>query len=80
LDINPNKIYYTQYAFDFWDYDNDTALGIDNAGALTMSYGVEEEDLSENGTPHFRAYDSTFFVRLVKYFENEIQEQYDIFE
>ena len=67
--IKDGTIYYTQYAFDFWDYDNDTALGIDNMGKLDMDYGVEDEDRDASNAPYFRAHDSTFFVKLARVFE-----------
>lgn len=60
------------YRFDFWDYDNDTALGIDNTGKFTMSYGVEDHDTNEGGAAHFRAHNSTFFVRVADYFASEL--------
>ena len=60
------------YKFDFWDYDNDTALGIDNTGKFTMSYGVEDHDVNEGGAAHFRAHNSTFFTRIADYFEEEL--------
>ena len=74
--IIAEKTYYTEYAFDFWDYDNDTALGIDNAGKLEMDYGIEEEDRDASNSPYFRAHDSTFFVNLSKVFENELANFY----
>ena len=60
------------YKFDFWDYDNDTALGIDNTGKFTMGYGVEDHDTNEGGAAHFRAHNSTFFVRVADYFADEL--------
>ena len=66
-----------QYKFEFWDYDNDTALGIDNTGTLKMPYGVEGHDKDENGGERFRASDSTFFTRIIKYFSKEITAFYE---
>ena len=75
------------YKFDFWDYDNDTALGIDNAGKLEMDYGVEDDDKdlaagdSEDSSPtYFRAANSTFFQRIIKYFANELPSKYAEYE
>ena len=76
------------YKFDFWDYDNDTSLGIDNAGKLEMTYGVEDNDLDPTvagGDPDksptfFRGASSTFFQRLVKYFSAEIRRSYSTYE
>ena len=65
-----------KYRFEFWDYDNDTALGIDNAGKLEIPFGVEDADTDKSGAPYFRAYDSTFFARIAKYFENELNDMW----
>lgn len=62
----------SKYKFDFWDYDNDTAFGIDNTGKFTMTYGVEDHDTNEGGAAHFRAHNSTFFVRIADYFADEL--------
>ena len=64
------------YKMDFWDYDNDTALGIDNTGKFTMSYGVEDHDVNDGGAAHFRAHNSTFFVRIADYFADELISYY----
>ena len=61
-----------KYRFDFWDYDNDTALGIDNAGKLEIPFGVEDADTDPEGAPYFRAHDSVFFTRVAKYFTSEL--------
>ena len=68
------------YKFDFWDYDNDTSLGIDNAGKLEMSYGVEDNDKDEAGATYFRAADSTFFQRLARFFATELGEKFRAYE
>ena len=56
------------YRFDFWDYDNDSSLGINNTGELTMPYGKEDVDYRTDGDPTsgyiFNAADSTFFCRI----------------
>ena len=62
------------YRMDFWDYDNDTALGIDNAGKLEIPVGVEDSDIDFAGVPYFRAHDSLVFVRISKYFAEELED------
>ena len=62
------------YRMDFWDYDNDTALGIDNAGKLEIPVGVEEDDVDFAGVPYFRAHDSLVFARIAKYFVDELED------
>lgn len=47
--VNPNKTYYTQYAFDLWMYDGDTAVGINNNGELKFPYGKEDIDFNVDG-------------------------------
>lgn len=54
-----------------FDYDNDTALGIDNQGQMVFRYGYEDQDLADEGALNVRDYvfreaDSTFFCRLKK--------------
>ena len=61
------------YRMEFWIYDTDTALGIDNAGKLEIPYGVEDNDVDFAGVPYFRAHDSLVFARIAKYFEEELE-------
>lgn len=61
------------YRMEFWAYDNDTALGIDNAGKLEIPVGVEDDDVDFAGVPYFRAHDSLVFARIAKYFAEELE-------
>jgi len=74
--IDPNKTYYTEYAFDLWTYDCDTALGIDNNGALVFPYGKEDTDYRTEGDPlsgyAFNGAGSIFWRRLRTTFASEI--------
>jgi hypothetical protein len=57
-----------------FDYDNDTALGIDNAGLLTYGYGYNDQDLVDDdpNTEVFRARKSTFFCRLKQFYDDSV--------
>ncbi len=56
------------YRFDFWAYDMDTQLGINNSGELVFPYGKEDTDYKEEGNPSsgyvFNAAESTLWCRI----------------
>ena len=68
------------YRFDFWDYDNDTSLGINNSGEMTQPYGREDIDYRTDGDPNsgyvFNAADSTFFRRIRKLMHTRLSAMY----
>ena len=75
-EIDPAKKYRTQYAFDLWAYDMDTAAGIDNNGELSFPYGKEDDDYRVEGVPTsgyaFNGAGSIFWRRLKTTFASEI--------
>ena len=73
VDADGNPIRKWDLAF---DYDNDTALGINNYGAMVYRYGYEDTDVDEDGIEIFRESDSTFFCRMRDRFHNELKSLY----
>ena len=63
-----------------WDYDNDTALSLNNYGAMVYRYGLEDTDRDENGEEVFREMDSTFFCRIRDLFPNELKAMFNTLE
>ena len=72
------------YRFDFWDYDNDSALGIDNTGALGLSYGKEDIDLTVDDDPTsksvYNAADSVFWRRIRLLLHDDLMAMYQRLE
>lgn len=70
--------YYCQHAFDLaWDYDNDTALGLNNYGSQVYRYGLEDMDVDENKEDVFREKGSIFFCRVRDLFSGELKTLYN---
>lgn len=63
-----------------WDYDNDTALGLNNFGKQMYRYGLEDVDSDDAGTEVFRQSDSLFFCRLRDLFKDELKQLYNTLE
>lgn len=75
--INSKTTYYSQHRFDLtWDYDNDTALGLNNYGQQVYRYGLEEQDDDEYGEEIFRESDSTFYLRIKELFKSDLAALY----
>lgn len=72
------------YRFDFWDYDNDSAIGINNSGELTMTYGKEDTDYRTDGDKSsgyiFNAADSVFFCRIRDLMQSQLRSMYNTCE
>ena len=68
------------YRFDFWAYDMDTQLGINNSGEMTMTYGKEDTDYRTDGDPSsgyiFNAADSVFFCRIRDLMQSQLRTMY----
>lgn len=68
------------YRFDLWNYDDDTALGIDNNGELNMTYGNEDIDFKTFGDPSsgyvFNAADSVFWRRIRTLMDSQLRSLY----
>lgn len=72
-----------EYRFELWDYDNDTALGINNSGEAVFPYGLEDVDTSytkPNGEvvsgPVFNAYNNVFWCRVRDVMRSKLQTMY----
>ena len=69
------------YRFDLWDYDDDSALGIDNNGELKMTYGKEDIDYKNDGEPSsgwiFNAADSVFWRRIRGLMNSQLRAMYN---
>lgn len=68
------------YRFDFWNYDNDSSLGINNSGELTMTYGKEDTDYRTDGDSSsgyiFNAAESVFFCRIRDLMQSQLRTLY----
>ena len=57
-------------------YDADTAIGINNEGALAFGYELEDTDTTGSGADVFNGQDSVFWNNLRQAFSSEIQSKW----
>ena len=57
-------------------YDMDTALGINNEGALTFGYELEDIDKTETGADVYNGQQSVFWINLRDAFGDKLKEMY----
>ena len=81
-EIDENKTYYTQYAFDLaFGYDMDTAMSLNNYGASVYRHGYEDTDVLDGTTEEvFRESKSTIFCRIRDLFVDDLKILYNTLE
>lgn len=57
-------------------YDMDTAIGINNEGALVYGYSLEDTDITESGADVYNGQDSVFWCNIRDCFGDELKEMY----
>ena len=57
-------------------YDCDTAAGINNEGALTYGYSLEDTDHTESGADIYNGQDSVFWCNIRDAFSEELRDMY----
>lgn len=70
--VDDAKLKFNGYRFEFFAYDMDTALGIDNNGVMTRPPGLQDIDTMPSGDPAFNEGDSLFFRRIRESFYREL--------
>lgn len=65
------------YRFELWNYDDDTALGIDNSGVLKIPYGKEDIDKDSNGAYIYNAAENIFWRRIRRLMGSQLTTLYD---
>ena len=58
-----------------FDYDNDTAMGINNEGDLTLDFGYEDVDTIDGGNV-FNAQDSALWCNVRDCFQDRLQKMF----
>lgn len=80
VDSRAKNAFPTEYAGDakvcWLPYDMDTALGINNEGALTFGYSLEDTDHLESGADVYNGQNSTFWCNLRDAFGPELKAMY----
>lgn len=67
---------YYKKKWPFLPYDFDTALGINNEGALVFSYNLEDIDTTAGGADVFNGQQSVLWINLRQAFYNDIKTMY----
>lgn len=57
-------------------YDNDTILGVDNSGAITVPWDADENTLTSSGSYVFAGHDSVLWQNLRVCFASELRDSY----
>ena len=80
VDSRAKNAFPTRYASDgkwcWLPYDMDTAIGINNEGALAFGYSLEDTDLTESGAQVFNGQQSVFWNNVRDAFPDEIKQMY----
>lgn len=80
VDSRAKNAFPTRYAADgkwcWLPYDMDTAIGINNEGALAFGYSLEDTDLTESGAQVFNGQQSVFWNNVRDAFPDEIKQMY----